>query len=97
MALIKPKNSAIVKVEPTTANPLTIKLTYSINPSQRIQKYSEVASLTNKEISQADYAQTILSFLNTRGQASTPASATKYTALRYVPVSKKTQAFEINM
>lgn len=97
MALIKPKNAAIVKVEPTTANPLTIKLTYSINPSQRIKKYNEMASLTSKEINQVDYAQTILAFLNTKSQVSAPASATKYTALRYVPVSKKTQAFEINM
>ena len=97
MALIKPKNAAIVKVEQSAVNPLTIKLTYSVNPSQRIQKYDEMSSLTSKEISQTDYAQTILAFLNTKSMASAPATATKYMALRYVPVSKKIQAFEINM
>lgn len=87
MALIKPKQAAIVKVQQDAVNPMSIKLSYNINPSNRIQNIDQVGDVTEKTIPSGDYINVVMSFLNRKATGS--ASATEYTVLKYIPVDNK--------
>ena len=95
MALIKPKQAAIVKVPQDAVNPMSIKLSYNINPSNRIQNIDQVGDVTDKTIPSNDYINVVMSFLNKKAAGS--ASATEYTVLKYIPVDNKFLADTVRM
>lgn len=94
MALVKPKNSAIVKIEPSD-DPLFIKMSYVVNPSNRIQSFNELDTVTSKELRPPQYMDVMLSFLNQK--SSGPASRTEYNVVKYVPVQNKLQTESIQV
>jgi hypothetical protein len=95
MALIKPKQAAIVKVQQDAVNPMSIKLSYNINPTNRIQNIDQVGDVTDKTIPSNDYINVVMSFLNRKAAGS--ASSTEYTVLKYIPVDNKFLADTVRM
>ena len=89
MALIRPKNSAIVKVD--VDDKLNMILS-CVTGNNRVTEPKQLAQQSNRQISKGIWTQTVFAFIDKKAQGK--ASETEYIAMRYVPVSNIFDVFQ---